>query len=254
MVYWVGLAVPLAYLSILVGSLVTFSSLYRKRQLSKSTSLEPWFGPHLQRDIYLSLLHIEPEPGQEKSPTIPDSILKAALLQRAVEDIRRILSIRSAKQALSNLVQRGSVGDDLWQRFQRAENEIQEEVRDVVNEANALAATWGNTILQSANEMVNNELIRQKLAEIQAEGKADRDWWERKRATTQSEFMKELDQNTIPGPTSGSNPGPTPNTVKSANPQAEKVGSDEDAVLVEGGGPASSGSAKGGAKKRKGKK
>jgi translocation protein SEC66 len=102
--------------------------------------------------------------------------------------------------------------------------------------------------------MVNNELIRQKLAEIQAEGKADRDWWERKRATTQSEFMKELDQNTIPGPTSGSNPGPTPNTVKSANTPAEKVGSDEDAVLVEGGGPASSGSAKGGAKKRKGKK
>ncbi len=101
---------------------------------AKSTSLEPWFGPHLQRDIYLSLLHIEPEPGQEQSPTIPDSILKAALLQRAVEDIHRILSIRSAKQALGNLVQRGSVGDDLWQRFQRAEKEIEEEVRDVVNE------------------------------------------------------------------------------------------------------------------------
>lgn len=102
--------------------------------------------------------------------------------------------------------------------------------------------------------MVNNELIREKLAEIQAEGKADREWWERKRATIQSEFMKELDQNTTPGSTSGSTPGPTSNALKSASNPAEKVGSDEDAVLVEGGGPASSGSAKGGTKKRKGKK
>jgi translocation protein SEC66 len=44
------------------------------------------------------------------------------------------MSIRSQKQALSGLLQRGSVGDDLWQRFQRAEKEIEEELRDVVNE------------------------------------------------------------------------------------------------------------------------
>ena len=36
MVDWVGLTVPLAYLSILVGSLATFSSLYRKRKVGKS--------------------------------------------------------------------------------------------------------------------------------------------------------------------------------------------------------------------------
>lgn len=32
------------------------------------------------------------------------------------------------------LLQRGSVGDDLWQRFQRAEKEMEDEVRDVVSE------------------------------------------------------------------------------------------------------------------------
>ena len=101
---------------------------------AKSTSLEPWFGPHVQRNIYLSLLHLEPQPGQEKATPIPDSILKAALLQRAVEDIRRILTIRGAKQPLSQLLQRGSVGDDLWQRFLRAEKEMEAELRDVVEE------------------------------------------------------------------------------------------------------------------------
>ena len=65
---------------------------------------------------------------------MPDSILKAALLQRACEDIKRILAVRSAKQPLSQLLQRGSVGDELWQRLLRAEKEIEAELKDVVEE------------------------------------------------------------------------------------------------------------------------
>lgn len=77
---------------------------------------------------------MEPEDGAEKAPKIPDSVIRAALLRRAVEDIRRIIQVRTAKQACSSLLQRGSVGDDLWQRFQRAEKEMEEELRDVVME------------------------------------------------------------------------------------------------------------------------
>ena len=107
--------------------------------------------------------------------------------------------------------------------------------------------------------MVNNEAIRAKLAEIQAEGKSDHEWWEQKRATIQSNFMKELDQDTTLPPTTSS-PGsgsvsiPTVAGLQSASTPAN---SDEDTVLVEGGGPATSGgSAKGGtaARKRKGRK
>lgn len=104
----------------------------------KATSLEPWFPPHLQRDIYFSLLHLEPSASaskeKEKEKKIPESVLKAALLRRACEDIKRVMALRSQKQALSMLLQRGSVGDDLWQRFLRAEKEMEDEVRDVVNE------------------------------------------------------------------------------------------------------------------------
>lgn len=77
---------------------------------------------------------MNPEDGAEKSPRIPDSVLRAALLRRAVEDIHRLIQIKTAKQACSSLLQRGSVGDDLWQRFQRAEKEMEEELRDVVTE------------------------------------------------------------------------------------------------------------------------
>lgn len=100
--------------------------------------LAPWFPPHLQRNIYLSLLHLEPEEGKEKARAVPDSVLRAALLRRAVEDIKRIIQVRTTKQACSTLLQRGSVGDDLWQRFLRAEKEMEEELRDVVMEVRTL--------------------------------------------------------------------------------------------------------------------
>uniref|UniRef100_UPI0009AAEB14 Sec71 n=1 Tax=Thermochaetoides thermophila TaxID=209285 RepID=UPI0009AAEB14 len=150
-------------------------------------------GSHLQRNIYLSLLHMEPEEGQEKAPKVPDSVIRAALLRRAVEDIHRIIQIRTAKAACSTLLQRGSVGDDLWQRFLRAEKEMEDELRDVVMEANALVPGWGQIIFQSANEIAANKVLRDRLEEIEAQTARDKEWWEKRRATIKSEFMKELD-------------------------------------------------------------
>jgi translocation protein SEC66 len=65
---------------------------------------------------------------------VPDSILRAALLARAQEDISRIIEIRTRKQALSTLLARGVVGDEIWQRLLRAEQELELEVKDVVQE------------------------------------------------------------------------------------------------------------------------
>lgn len=109
-------------------------------------------------------------------------------------------------------------------------------------------------IFQSASEMVNNGTIRQKILEIQEQAKSDREWWEKRRATIQSDFMKELGEETGSGSVPGSSSGPTSGGAKSSSAPAENAGSDEDTVLVEGGGPAISGSAKGTTKKRKGKK
>lgn len=154
---------------------------------------------------------------------MPDSVLRAALLRRAVQDIERLIQIKSAKQACSTLLLRGSVGDDLWQRFQRAEKEMEEELRDVVTEvmtapdpplhasqgrvltwreetwltslpqANALAPNWGPTIFQSAHEIAANARLRQRLDEIQSQTEAERQWWDKRRGQIQSDFMKELD-------------------------------------------------------------
>ena len=98
--------------------------------------------------------------------------------------------------------------------------------------------------------MVNNQILRQRVAEIQAQGKIDRERWDKERENIQTNFMKELDEDASAG--AGANTSKAGSTS-----QTEKGGSDEDAVLVESGGPASTGSAavsKGGTKKRKVKK
>jgi len=218
MVNWIALAFPFIYLGVLVGALSTFSSLYRKRKSWRANSLAPWFGQHRTRDIYLSLLHIDPESG---SPKVPDSVLKAALLRRAIEDVHRIVAIRNSKHALGTLLQRGSIGDDLWQRFLRAEQETEEEIRDVVNEANAFAENWGSIIFQSANEIVQNELVRKRIGNLQSQVDSEKSWWEKRRAAIQDGFMKELDDE---------------KAAKSV--KAPTRVSDDEAVLVESGGPA----------------
>jgi translocation protein SEC66 len=202
---------------------------------------------------------LEPEDGQEKAPQVPQSVLRAALIRRAVEDIHRIIQIRSAKQACSTLLQRGSVGDDLWQRFTRAESEMEAELRDVVMEvsgnriivcacvcvlgqentdgrylqANGLAPNWGQTIFQTANEIAANTMYQTKIEEIQAKTDAEKEWWEKRRSAISSEFMKELDEDA------------------GARTTQPKAPSSEDEILVDVGSP---GGESGASKKKKGKK
>ena len=174
---------------------------------------------------------------------VPDSVIKAALLRRATEDIHRIISMRNAKQALSTLLQRGSVGDDLWQRFQRGEKELEAELQDVVAEANALAAGWGQSIFQSANEMAANARLRDRIAEMQSKAPEEREWWDRKRKDMEAQLMSELEQEERAKLVADRN-----------NSVVTQGSSDGEAVLVEGGGPAANSTAGGKKKKSKGKK
>jgi len=175
---------PLVYIAVLVGTLAVFSSLYRKRKANKAASLEPWFGPHYSRDIYLTLLH-------QENPKVPDSILKAALVRRATEDVRRILNIRQAKGPLQQLLQRGSIGDDLWTRFTVAEAETDEELKDVAMEANGFNGEWAASIFQSANEIVQATKVRERAAEVAEQAAAERAWWNEKRERASRELLGE---------------------------------------------------------------
>ncbi|KAG9049671.1 translocation protein S66 [Tulasnella sp. UAMH 9824] len=144
----ISLVVPVTYITLLVGSLIIFSRIYRKRTAARIAQQEPWFPSHPERDTYISLLQMQ--------PPVSDVLLKAALLRRAVTDVQRILAFREDKAALQALLQKGSIGDDLWNAFLAAEKELEAEIVEVVGEANSFREGWGQFIFQSASEVVNN--------------------------------------------------------------------------------------------------
>ncbi|KAI0394809.1 Sec62/63 complex, subunit Sec66 [Xylariaceae sp. FL0594] len=240
---WLSLALPFAYISVLGGSLYTFSTIYRKRKAAQTTNLEPWYPEHLQRDIYLSLLHAEDDEKKE----VPKTVIRAALLRRAVEDIRRLMQIRPARQPLNALLQRGSVGEDLSHRLTAAEQEMDAEIRDVINEANALVPGWGQTIFQTANEITANTVLRNRLKEIEARAEE-----ERKAYPTTPAKPKEVEQKDSAATSTTSEI-----TKEDSTKGSVKAVSDDEGVHVEltnTSSPAAAPATGGSKKKKKGKK
>lgn len=100
------------------------------------------------------------------NPPAHDGIIKAALVRRAVADVHRIFKLREDKVALSNLLQRGSIGDDLWTSFLAAEKELEAEILEVVTESETFKQGWGNLIFQTAAEIVQNEKLREGMNKV----------------------------------------------------------------------------------------
>ncbi|THH33878.1 hypothetical protein EUX98_g238 [Antrodiella citrinella] len=143
--------IPIIYLFCIFGGLWVFSGWYRRRIANKG--IEPYFPRHKERDIYITLL-------QRSDPPTPEHLLKAALVRRAMTDVQRILRIREDKPALQQLLQKGSIGDDLFTSLVAAEKELEAEILEVAAEANTFVEGWGQIIFQTATEMLHNEKIR----------------------------------------------------------------------------------------------
>lgn len=151
--------VPIAYITVLVVSLSIFSKVYRRRTAEALVREhgQPWFPEgHPERDIYQTLVQASSsESATEKQQNVvPDVVLKAALLNRAMADVRRIIRMRDDKSALSTLLQKGSIGDETMAKFTLAEKELEAEIMDVVSEANTFREGWGQLIFPTASEMV----------------------------------------------------------------------------------------------------
>jgi translocation protein SEC66 len=126
---------------------------------------EPYFPSHPERNAYVTLL-------QKTDPPASDTLLKAALVRRAVADVHRVLRIREDKPALQNLLQKGSVGDELWTSLLNAEKEMEAEILEVVGEANSFVEGWGQAIFPTANEIIANERMRsafERTAEVKSQ-------------------------------------------------------------------------------------
>jgi len=152
------LYVPFGYITFLVGLLWLFSRHYRSRALRRKPP-PPWFpDPHTARDVYVSLLSMDPPPSQP--------VLVAALLARAMTDVKRIVMLKEAKQALMNLLQKGLVGDELWERLLMAEKELDVELSEVAAEAEEYSPGWGSVIFSIASEALQATMCQEIYKKI----------------------------------------------------------------------------------------
>jgi len=208
---------------IVFGGLGVFSYIYRRSAASKS--LPPYFPTHAERNAYITLL-------QKSDPPASDALLKSALVRRAMTDVQRVLRLREDKPVLQNLLQKGSIGDDLWNSLLAAEKELEAEIMEVVAEANSFVEGWGQVIFPTANEMIANEKMRTLF--------------ESSEATKQALAIK-YNTKTTPQALPVASPSTSHTLLKSPNGQTE---SDSESVVS----PATSTPSKSSAKKTKKRK
>ncbi|KAK9478745.1 Sec62/63 complex, subunit Sec66 [Lipomyces japonicus] len=171
----VSVYAPIAYLVLLLSCLALFSTVYRRRKVRRLVNLTPWFGPHDSRQIYESIKALPSTTGQK----IPEKTIKAALLQRATENVRRIMVLQESKPALTELHQRGSIGDEIWTRFLAAEKLMDGEIMECAGEANLIKPGWAQVLFASAAEIVHNQRLREKLGhQVPAWQEQERLKWE----------------------------------------------------------------------------
>ncbi|CAO3675408.1 unnamed protein product [Umbelopsis vinacea] len=151
-----SLVLPTAYLGGCIAAMSAFSYLYRRATVT--SEVEPWFGPNIEKEQYIALLN--------SSTAVPEHHLRAALLRRAMGNVKRLVHIQQEKPPLQALLRAGTVGDELWKEFSIAEQETMAELQEVVAEANTYKPGWGQTIFTTAAQMVEHEKQKVILDEM----------------------------------------------------------------------------------------
>ncbi|KAI8576418.1 hypothetical protein K450DRAFT_192718 [Umbelopsis ramanniana AG] len=151
-----SLLLPTAYLGGCIAAMSAFSFVYRRA--TAVSEIEPWFGPNVEKEQYIALLN--------SSTPVPEHHLRAALLRRAMADVKRLVHIQQEKPPLNALLRAGTVGDDLWKEFTVAEQETMAELQEVVAEANTYKEGWGQNIFTTAAQMVEHEKQKVVLEEM----------------------------------------------------------------------------------------
>ncbi|KAI8922242.1 hypothetical protein PhCBS80983_g01958 [Powellomyces hirtus] len=164
---------PVLYL---IGIGLLFTAYVRWNRAKQLVAVEHahtdgYFPPHTARTQYNEL-------AEMYSPEDPNGLklLMTALMKRALTDVQRVFHIREEKPPLQQLVNKGTVGEDLLEKLVTAEQELEGEINEVMEEAEMYKAGWGKTIFQEASQIVQMQAQReaQLTAQQQAQQNAER--------------------------------------------------------------------------------
>lgn len=154
---------PLVYVAVMLMAFSAFSVLYKRHRFQKLISVEPLFGRNYCLELYevLKEKHVDKSLAKESRP--PEKVVKAALLRRAVEAIRRSLKLKENEQVFAKLYLEGLIGDDVFKQFEMQSKVQQLELKDIVEECQQWSKEWPAQFFPVVQEICYNEALRRRL-------------------------------------------------------------------------------------------
>ncbi|GAA5967300.1 hypothetical protein JCM8115_006099 [Rhodotorula mucilaginosa] len=144
-----------------------------------------------------------------------------------MDDVKLIWSIRDAKTSLTTLLQKGQIGDDLWERFLLAEKELEGEIVEVVGEANTFEPGYGQRIFAHASDMVSHERWKEIYRDIPKQREAEQQRVDsgvpNSRVLAPTSYLSPSSLTLSPSnplPAAGTSPAPSLTTLTSSTPLA----------------------------------
>lgn len=159
----ISVLTPLIYVGVMLSAFIAFSVLYRRHRLRKMIGVEPIFGHNYPLELYIILKEKYYNKLLPRDERPPEKVVKAALLRRAVEAIRRSLKLKENEPVFNKLYQDGLIGDDMFKQFD-LQNKIQQlELKEIVDECQQFSKEWPGLFFPVAQEICYNEALRRRL-------------------------------------------------------------------------------------------
>ncbi|CUM50713.1 unnamed protein product [Debaryomyces tyrocola] len=174
----ISIYTPLIYVGVLLTCFIAFSIIYRRKKLNKLTKVEPIFSDNHTLNLYLFLKqqYNNPEATAETKPHT--KVMKAALLRRGVEAIRRSLKLKENEPIFNKLYQEGLIGDDVFKNFQIQAKFQEIELKEIVQECETYKKGWVQQFFPVAQEICFNEALRRRLNSMDERSKSLSDLWQ----------------------------------------------------------------------------
>lgn len=156
----VSVYTPIIYGALLIIYLMIFASQYRKRRIKKMTELPSIFDENEARKLYFEVKQMSEE------QTVHEKVIKALLLNRGAEAIRRSFKLKELEPQINMLYKSGSIGEDYWQRYQNEVKLAEVEFKETMMEAENLQQGWAQLFVALCKEICFNQALTRRYNSI----------------------------------------------------------------------------------------
>ncbi|CAH6718560.1 translocation protein Sec66p [[Candida] jaroonii] len=169
---------PIIYLIILLSCFIAFSIIYRRRTVRNLQKIDPIFEENYPLIMYSILKDQYNDPNLSKEQKPHEKVMKAALLRRGVEAIRRSLKLKESESVYKSLYENGLIGDDIFKQYNIQVKFQELEIQEIARDCELYKKGWTANFFKVAQEVCFNEALRRRILIIEDRAKDLSDTWE----------------------------------------------------------------------------